>query len=65
MKMGGKMRFEKGLLFTLLTASLALGASAKTKVMFFFDTEDYTCDRSNDAIRDLANLLTSEGMQEM
>ena len=62
--MGGcKMRFEKGLLFTLLTASLALGASAKTKVMFFFDTEDYTCDRSNDAIRDLANLLTSEGVR--
>ena len=47
----------------LLSASLALDASAKTKVMFFFDTEDYTCDRSNDAIRDIANLLASEGVR--
>ena len=41
----------------------ALAADAKTKVMLFFDTEDYTCDRSNDAIRDIANLLTSEGVR--
>ena len=31
--------------------------------MFFFDTEDYTSDRSNDAIRDIANLLSSEGVR--
>lgn len=37
--------------------------SAETKVMLFFDTEDYTCDRSNDAIRDIANILTSEGVR--
>lgn len=34
-----------------------------TKVMFFFDTEDYTCDRSNDAIRDIANTLAAEGVR--
>ena len=48
---------------TFLTVFVAFGASAKTKVMFFFDTEDYTCDRSNDAIRDIANLLSSEGVR--
>lgn len=35
-------------------------AEAKTKVLLFFDTEDFTCDRSNDAIRDIANILTEE-----
>ena len=49
--------------FALLVALVVPGASAKTKVMFFFDTEDYTCDRSNDAIRDIANLLTEEGVR--
>ena len=49
--------------FALLVALVMPGASAKTKVMFFFDTEDYTCDRSNDAIRDIANLLTEEGVR--
>lgn len=45
-------------------AALALfAAEAKTKVALFFDTEDYTCDRSNDAIRDLARLLTEEGVR--
>ena len=41
----------------------ALGAQAKTKAMLYFDTEDYTCDRSNDAIRDIANILRSEGVK--
>ena len=36
---------------------------AKTKIMFLFDTEDYTCDRSNDAIRDIADMLKSEGVR--
>ena len=35
----------------------------KTKVMFFFDTEDFVCDRSSDAIRDLAEILTEEGVK--
>ena len=52
----------KRLLF-VLTASLSLAAGAQTKILFTFDTEDYTCDRSNDAIRDIANLLKSEGVR--
>ena len=35
----------------------------KTKVLFFFDTEDFTCDESNDAIRDIANILKDEGVR--
>ena len=46
-----------------LVALLTAAAEAKTKVMFYFDTEDYTCDRSNDAIRDIANILASEGVK--
>ena len=42
---------------------LAVGAQAKTKTLLYFDTEDYTCDRSNDAIRDIANILKSEGVK--
>lgn len=34
-----------------------------TKVLFFFDTEDFTCDESNDAIRDIANILKEEGVR--
>ena len=30
--------------------------------MFFFDTEDFTCDESNDTIRDTAQILTEEGV---
>ena len=43
--------------------SLAAVAGEPTKVMLLFDTEDYTCDRSNDAIRDIANILSSEGVR--
>ena len=35
----------------------------RTKVLFFFDTEDFTCDESNDAIRDIANILHDEGVR--
>ena len=35
----------------------------RTKVLFFFDTEDFTCDESNDAIRDIANILHEEGVR--
>ena len=38
-------------------------AKAPTKVQFWFDTEDYTYDGSNDAIRDVAKLLTEEGVR--
>ena len=41
----------------------AVGLLARpTDVLFNFDTEDYTADYPNDAIRDLANLLTEEGV---
>ena len=33
-----------------------------TDVMFNFDTEDYTSDYANDAIRDIARILTEEGV---
>ena len=51
---------------TYLLLCLLLSSSvtwSQTKILFSFDTEDYTCDRSNDAIRDLANLLTEEGVR--
>ena len=38
-------------------------ARRRTKVLFFFDTEDFTCDESNDAIRDIANILHDEGVR--
>ncbi len=37
--------------------------ATKTKVLFFFDTEDFTCDESNDAIRDIAEILRAEGVR--
>lgn len=47
-----------------LAFSAAVAAERRpTDVLFFFDTEDYTCDRSNDAIRDLAHILTAEGVR--
>ena len=48
---------------TALALIAALSVGAQTKIFFLFDTEDYTCDRSNDAIRDIANLLKSEGVR--
>ena len=36
--------------------------SAKTDVMMFFDTEDYTNPRSDDAVLEIANLLKEEGV---
>ena len=46
-----------------LAAVLAVGAAEKTKVVFFFDTEDFIQPRSSDAIRDMANVLASEGVR--
>ena len=53
------LRAAAALVFLAATAV----AAPKTRVIFFFDTEDYVCDRSNDAIRDIANLLDSEGVR--
>ena len=38
-------------------------AEGKTKVVFFFDTEDFIQPRSADAIRDIANILRDEGVR--
>ena len=52
-----------------LILALALGAAyvlpseAKTKAMLFFDTEDFTCNESNDPIRETAKILTEEGVR--
>lgn len=35
----------------------------QTEVLFFFDTEDYTKDKSNDAIRDIAKIFSAEGIK--
>ena len=45
-----------------MTSALPILLCAATKVMFFFDTEDFTSARSDDAIRDLATLMTEEGV---
>ena len=50
------------LLLAAFATIIALGASAKTKMMFFFDTEDFTCDESNDAILETAKILSEEGV---
>jgi len=48
--------------FASSAATPAAVRSEPTQVLFNFDTEDYTADYPNDAIRDLANLLTEEGV---
>lgn len=51
-------------LVTLSSVLFAVAVSARpTKVQFWFDTEDYTYDGSNDAIRDIAKILSSEGVR--
>ncbi len=47
----------------ILVAAAVLAGEAKTKVAFFFDTEDFIQPRSADAIRDIANMLASEGVR--
>lgn len=50
----------------LILASLGVGSSQHspaTRVQLWFDTEDYTLDKSNDAIRELANIMTEEGVR--
>ncbi|MBR1921202.1 MAG: hypothetical protein IJ829_04250 [Kiritimatiellae bacterium] len=41
----------------------AAAAGERTKVLFFFDTEDFIQPRSADAIRDIADLLAAEGVK--
>ena len=52
----------KSILLSAVLAS-ATTVSAKTEVMVFFDAEDFTSDRANDTIRDLANICTEEGVR--
>ena len=47
----------------LLAAALSAAAAEPTKVVFFFDTEDFIQPRSSDAIRDMANVLAAEGVK--
>ena len=49
--------------FAVFTAPASAQAAEKTKVVFFFDTEDFIQPRSSDAIRDIANILASEGIK--
>ena len=56
------MKLFKSILLSAVLASAAI-VSAKTEVMVFFDAEDFTSDRANDTIRDLANLCTEEGVR--
>lgn len=44
-------------------AAMSVTAWATTHVVLYSDTEDYTCDRANDGIRDFANVLTEEGVR--
>ena len=54
----------KKIALTAVVALLSVAASAdRTKVAFFFDTEDFIQPRSADAIRDIANILRSEGVR--
>ena len=45
-----------------LPKHIAKPLPSPTKVMFFFDTEDFTCDESSDVIRETAKILTEEGV---
>ena len=54
-----KRQVTMGLGMLVMASALA----APTKVMFFFDTEDFTCDESNDAILETAKILTEEGVK--
>ena len=58
------MRIIANKLVVLAVALSAMSVVAsKTEVMVFFDTEDFTSNRANDAVRDLANLCSEEGVR--
>jgi nitrogen regulatory protein PII-like uncharacterized protein len=50
-------------ILTMVLAAAMTCSAQKTKVVFFFDTEDFIQSRSCDAIRDMANILASEGVK--
>lgn len=50
-----------GILFA--AAAAVLGTAEPTKALFFFDTEDFIRPESADAIRDIAEILRSEGVK--
>ncbi len=54
---------QLGLMGALLLSPAILCGETKTKVVFFFDTEDFIQPRSADAIRDVADILASEGVR--
>ena len=56
-------RLAVALVSFLVVLAASKSASANTEVMVFFDAEDFTSDRANDTIRDLANLCTEEGVR--
>lgn len=53
----------KKLALTLWTVLTLASAFAVTKVEFWFDTEDYTYEPSMDCMREIANILTEEGVR--
>lgn len=57
------MKGIKAALLVALLAGTALPGRAQTRIMFYADTEDYTCDASNDGIRDFARTMTEEGVR--
>ena len=60
---GLEMLYKKSLAICICLLCLSSVASGPTKVMSFFDTEDFTCDESSDAIRETAKILTEEGVR--
>ena len=48
--------------FAVIAALACLACAAKTDIMVFLDTEDYTDPVSDDAILEMANLLEEEGV---
>jgi len=61
-KKGNAMGMKFVLAFAV-AAALVTEAKPLTRMVIYSDTEDYTCDRSNDGIRDFANVLTEEGVR--
>ena len=51
------------LALAILLVTVSAKGDAKTKAVFFFDTEDFIQPRSADAIRDIANIFSSEGIR--
>ena len=56
------MKIRMKLAAAVAVGSLVFTVSAKTDVMMFFDTEDYTNPWSDDSVLELANLLKEEGV---